>query len=343
MYEKSAKKFDIVTFGSITLDTFVEPSEMKLIEQSGKKYYGFEVGQKIRMRTVAKHIGGSAANSSVGFSKMGLSVACVGTIGYDDDGHYILHQLEKRNVDTDYIQIQPKHPSASSIIVMQTGGDRTVLNEKTLTKSLPEIPQTRSLYCGHLTEEEARIFPMICEWKQSHPEKIFAWNPGKTQFRFGFDSFTDVFACTDLLILNVEEALLFTGLKTSKKPCDGSLSVLGFAENAPKELCELRPVADKFLTSGVKNVIITDGRDGSYFFSADKALFLPMVDVRPPVSTLGAGDSFSVAAIVMFLEDQSPENMMFGGSFNATSVIRFFGSQNGLLTREELEQRLMTV
>lgn len=332
------KAFDILALGSITLDTFIEPSEMEVISKKGKDYIAFEVGQKIRMKTVAKHVGGGAANTGVGFAKMGLNAACIGTIGYDDHGQYILHQLQSRGVNTDFIEIQQRSASSASIIMMQKGGDRTVLNEKAEVKPFPDLPETNAIYAGHLTEEEELVFDHVVEWKQKNPRKFFAWNPGKTQFEQGVDSFEELLSVTDALILNVEEAELFTGIKAQKIPGAAcNLPVIAFPEHMADSISEVTLLAEKFLSFGVKNVVITDGKRGAQFFSAEESYLLPLIETTPPVNTLGAGDSFSVGFVSMMLEGKFPQEMMLSGALNATSVVRDFGSQNGLLSRKDLD------
>lgn len=320
---------------------FVEMDEMKIFSEGDQQYFGFEIGQKIKMRTIEKQVGGGAANSAAGFAKMGFYTCCLGSIGDGDNGKFILHNLQEKNIFTKHIHIEKNAPSSVSIIVMNPNGDRTVFNEKSTYDPAFRIPKTKAIYCGHLSETESQIFPEIFSWKQKNPEKIFAWNPGKTQFEKGFSAFTDIFSVTDLLVINVEEAELFTGIEAKKIPTKTyDLPCIGFEENTSEEIFDLTLIAQNFLDAGVKNLIITDGRRGSQFFSHAEKFFLPIIDARPPVHTLGAGDAFSVGAVTLLLEGKSAKEMLWGGSANASSVVQFFGAQAGILNREALEKRL---
>lgn len=342
------KKFDILTFGSITLDTFIEPAEVEIIrEPGGSEKMAFGIGQKIKMRTIAQHVGGGSANTSVGFAKLGLRTASLGTIGDDDHGEFIKHRLQKMGVETKFIQIQKNTPSSTSIVFITKDGRRTIFHERTTHAHIEDFPKkmppARAIYVGHLYETGAKILPRVPEWKKSSPgktSKIFAWNPGKTQFRSGFSTFKKIFPSVDMLILNIEEAELFTKSKAKKiAPSRSGAEILWKCD--VKKIFDARTIAKKFLHAGVKRVVITDGQRGAQFFDANGIhLFTPPLDKTPPVSTLGAGDSFSVGVVSALLRGEDSKNQMFWGSLNSNSVIRQFGAQEGLLTLREMLQKV---
>ena len=336
--------FDIITLGSITLDTFVKPTETHITHcrETNVDKFWYEVGEKVRIKTVAKHVGGGSANSSVGFARMGLKVAAYGTIGFDTHGEFVLHQLEKNNVDTAKIKIQKNYPTSYSVIFMFEDGRRTVFNEKVHPLKFSPIVSTRAIYAGHVAEEEAGIFDDIIDWKTKHPDGLFAWNPGKTQFSKGIKEFANVLQKTDLLILNVEEAELFVGVQVPRMPrTQFPGKTLHPKIGCSASISDCTELAYEILSFGVKHLVITDGQHGAQYFSQDKSVFVPMLSCEEPVSTLGAGDSFAVGAVTALLENgpDVAENMLMYGSLNASSVVMNFGAQNGLLTRKELGKR----
>lgn len=335
--------FDIITLGSITLDTFVKPNETRIThcsETSVDKFW-YEVGEKVRIQTIAKHVGGGSANTSVGFAQMGLKVSAYGTIGSDPHGEFVIHQLEKKNVDVAKIKVQKKYPTSYSIIFMFENGRRTVFNEKVHPLKFGRFNGTRAIYAGHVTEEEAEAFDRVIDWKQKYPEKIFAWNPGKTQFKKGMKYFEKLLSYTDLLIVNVEEAELFVGEQAPRIPRQKFVGQTLFpARGCSTLIADCRALAATILATGVKHLIITDGKHGAQYFSKRESVFVPMLTCKKPVSTLGAGDSFAVGAVTALLEngDDMAKNMLIYGSVNAGSVVMNFGAQNGLLTRKGLRK-----
>jgi sugar/nucleoside kinase (ribokinase family) len=311
------KHFDLLAFGSLTLDTFVSLDEMELEQHGKEEWMAFPVGAKIAMRTQSKHSGGSAANITTGLAKLGLNTGVYGTVGDDDSGQIIRHLLERRSVNTDGISIQKNTPSSSSIIIMTPDGQRTVLHERATYSHFEHFPQgvpeTRSLYIGHLEAHEEELFDHLAAWKEKG--KFIFWNPGKTQFAQGIKHFKSLYPVIDILFLNTEELELFAEKKGT-----------------------IESLAQTFIDAGVSSVVVTDSEKGAYSFSAEKKVFQPITDMRPAVCTLGAGDAFAVGVAAAFLEGKTAEEQLLWGTKSSESVIRKYGAQVGQITREELEK-----
>lgn len=311
------KNFDLLAFGSLTLDTFISLDEMKLENHGREEWMALPVGAKIAMHTQSKHSGGSVANVTTGLAKLGFCTGAYGMVGDDESGQIIRHLLKSRLVNTDGISIQKNMPSSNSIIIMTPDRRRTVLHERATYSHFEhfsqEVPETCSLYIGHLEKHEESLFEHLVTWKKKG--KFIFWNPGKTQFAHGFEYFKSIYSVIDVLFLNVEELELFTGRK-------GTTEVL----------------AKKFVDAGVASVVVTDGEKGANYFSAEKKVFQPITDERPAVCTLGAGDAFAVGVVAAFLEDRSPEDQLIWGTKSSESVIRKYGAQVGQITRKELEE-----
>jgi 2-dehydro-3-deoxygluconokinase len=332
---------EVLTLGSITLDTFIKPEEFHFNQTEAGDTFSFQIGEKIKIKTVAKHVGGGSANSSVGFAKIGLTTAAYGTIGGDTHGEVILHQLQKFGVDTTAIKKESEHPSSYSIIFVFPDGRRTVFNEKTAQKPFLPIKETNVIYCGHISDTEEIVFDDITTWKQNNPSKIFAWNPGKTQYKKGIHHYAALAKQTDLVVLNTEEAELFTGI-TAKKISrqDFSGTVLHPEKTTYPEISDSADQARIFMNLGIKRVIITDGKRGSQYFDATQSLYAPQLDETQAISTLGAGDSFSVGAVSALYKGESAADMLRWGSVNASSVVQHFGAQNGLLSEKNIREEI---
>ena len=311
------KQFDLLAFGSLTLDTFVALDEMELAHHGKEEWMALPVGAKISMHTKSKHAGGSAANVTTGVAKLGLNTGVYGTVGDDESGQVIQHLLEKRLVNTDGISIQKNTPSSSSIIIMTPDGQRTVLHERAtyahFEHFLQNVPETRSLYIGHLEKHEESLFEHLVTWKKK--EKFIFWNPGKTQFTHGFEHFKSIYSVIDVLFLNAEELELFTGKKGT-----------------------IESLARMFIDAGVISIVVTDSEKGAHYFSVEKKAFQSITDMRPAVCTLGAGDAFAVGVVAAFLEGRTAEEQLLWGTKSSESVIRKYGAQVGQITKEELEK-----
>jgi sugar/nucleoside kinase (ribokinase family) len=238
--------------------------------------------------------------------------------------------------------VQKDVPSSASIIFMTPDGRRTVFNERTTHGKFDHfphgVPLSKALYIGHLDEIEMEIFDHLESWKNKNPNSIIAWNPGKTQFKRGLNFFKNIFPLIDLLILNVEEAELFTGKKSRTiKLSDLKKTPLLPTKNT--EITDVQDLASVFINAGVKQVFITDGIHGAQYFDSEGVhIYSPSYEDMTSVSTLGAGDSFSVGVVTAFLKGKNPATQLLWGSANAGSVVQKFGAQEGQLTLKEIKK-----
>ncbi len=348
--------FDVLAIGSITVDFFAEPSESPIITidspQTDFSYLSIPVGEKIQIPESLNTCGGCAANTATGFKRLGLEVAAIGVVGDDEKGRYACSEMQKNGINTDYVVVESGKNSSFSIVLTAFDGRRTVLNkqlESELFNSaiLNTLPKTKLLYIGHLSGDSQSIMLEIDRYKRDHPEVEIAWNPGKTQFNTGYEAFSHVFPLIDYLILNTEEAEYFTGLKKRSVHAKdvteleiGNAIDVEFRCMTPKNFSDLRHIAQRFLNSGVKHVVITDGKKGAQWFDPmGNHRYMPTTH-DAPVNTLGAGDAFAVGVVSAHLYGESDEQQMLWGSLNASSVVRFTGAQEGLLTLQAMRGKV---
>ncbi len=342
-------KYDIFTFGSVTLDIFLTPSfaDIEIVRKRDRDVFQFPVGEKIKVSEVMKMCGGGAANTATGFAKLGLRAGIVGVIGDDEEGHLICEKLKKTKIDTRFLCMEKGGTSSFSIILMAPDGRRTVFHDRTTKedfsrKTLRDIPPARAIYIGHLYKKSADMLDEIPAWKKKN-RGFVAWNPGKTQFESGFKAFEKIFPCVDLLIVNREEAEYFTKLKakklTIKSPGLIGRKVIAGSEVLTKEIFDVRALAQKFMRTGVQTVVITDCKNGAQLFTQHQHLWCPSPKVKI-ASTLGAGDAFSVGIVAALLHEKSAEEQLRWATASAGSVIQKFGAQEGQATMRTLREFL---
>jgi ribokinase len=103
----------ILNFGSLNIDhvyhvdRFVTPGETKL------------------SNGLTKFAGGKGNNQSIALAKAGAKVYHAGSIGID--GRFLLDDLNKEKVNTDYIFINPEIPTGHAIIQVNNQGENCIL------------------------------------------------------------------------------------------------------------------------------------------------------------------------------------------------------------------------
>ncbi len=353
--------YKIAVFGSLTADLFIQPSESQIITKSSENFseslFALPHGGKVSANHIQEHFGGGSSNVSISFSRFGHQVFCFGGIGDDANGEKILKNLHNENIITTEIQKFSGKKSGFSLILNSFDGERTVIFTAEANQEFSEIKKNiliekhiDALYLCHLSGENSKkIFSQIEMFLEQNLEKKFFWNPGKESIERGIEKNSFLLKSCDILFLNTEEAEKFSGISAKTKHSYGyELRNKDFFQknfqktNIPDSVKDVSEIAEIFLEKGVKNVVITDGRNGAQAFSQnknEKYEFIPCISGNR-IDTLGAGDSFASTFSSFFLRGNPLKKCGKYASINAASVISFQGAQDGLLNFFQIENSI---
>jgi len=331
----------------MTLDLFVKPREMTVLrmcrkESCNEEYMALPYGGKIAVEEVHEMYGGGAQNTAVGLTRLGVSATPIGSIGSDAWSEQILKNLGTEGIATKYIA-RTKHQTGFSVILNSFEGERTVLTHAGANKLLHSFDETILTHCdglffnhisaeNHATEE---IFAKIKRHFLKFPEKFLAWNPGTEQLHAGAMAFADFFPTVDLLLLNREEAELFSGHQAGNRE-----SILnGAVEEFPQSAADYSEIFRVFLRQGVKHVAITDGRRGAELCDGKKIYFCGIDETAARVDTLGAGDAFGSTLLWALITKKQLPFALKCATINAAAVVSQIGAEAGLLSEQDLLAR----
>lgn len=328
-------KYDIVTIGDAFEDVLVLPQDLKVKEdRSFASGFGvsFELGEKIPLEDVDYEIGGSACNTSVGFSKLGLKASLISVIGDDSPSEKILSRLELEKVDTSHIIVNRKMKTNFSVIFRMDQG-RTIfiyhgLRDYSVLRLKSNV-STRWIFLAPLGINTENIEKDVVAHISEKNSKL-AWNPGAIQIKKGVSHYRNLLKNTSVLFLNKEEAVKFT--------------------NYP-----VRPVEEELLKKlhsfGADIVVITNGKHGAKAFDGERTYSVPAYDSVIRVDSTGAGDSFASGFLAKLLhsnleggksnDSSMIEEALKWGIANSNSVVTQVGAQKGLLTVREIEAMLV--
>ncbi len=316
--------FDVVTIGNAKIDIFLQVHDtnkhFRLNSETGELC--IKSGDKARIDQGYFLIGGNAANVSIGISRAGFRSAIVAEIGSDEFADKIIKILKEENVSEQFLK-QTEGVSSISVILNYMG-ERTIFEEN--------VKREHSFSFENLSAKWIYLTSMGSKWYDAYKKTLdkvieknikLAFNPGTLQLDEGVESFQDVLAKTEILFVNREE-----GIKISKANLD-------FSENSNyKENIEKLLVAVK--NTGPKNVVITDGKKGSFMIDSGGAVIIGPVKDTVVVERTGAGDAFASGFLSGILAGQDFQSAMNWGTENASSVIGQTGATKGLLRREEM-------
>jgi len=319
------KKIDFLAIGDITTDAFIKLKDAhvhKGIDDSESSELCIRFGDKVPYESVDVITAvGNSPNAAVSASRLGLSSAVLTNMGNDLNGKDCLDSLKKDKVNTKFVQIE-KGKKTNYHYVLWYGVERTILIKHTeFDYKLPKLPEVGWIYLSSLADNSLEYHLEIAEYLKKNPKTKLAFQPGTFQISLGTEKLKDIYTRTEIFFCNVEEAEKILGIKNK----DIKILSLGIHKLGPKI------------------VSISDGPNGAYASDGENIYFTPMYpDVAEPVDRTGAGDAFSSTfTSALALGKTLPEALSWG-PINSMSVVQKIGAQEGLLSKEKLENYLKT-
>ena len=318
---------DILCVGDCKIDIFLKiPDDnphFGLDKEKNKLFLSY--GEKIYIDRYVLGIGGNATNTAVGIARLGLNVGLAAEIGKDEFSQKILTTLQNENINADFLSQTDKETSIS--IGLNYKGDRTLFTEHVERQHdfNFENLQTKFIYLTSLGNIWGKTYEEVLSLKKESDIKL-VFNPGTIQLEKKGKVFMDILENTDYLFVNRQEAeeILYgkeLNLKTENQ------------REMNKLLYGLRGL-------GAKNVVVTDGGNGSFVQDFENEIqHFDIVKVEV-VEKTGAGDAYTAGFLGAVLNEKGIEEAMHWGALNSASVIRQIGAEKGLLTKRELEEKL---
>ncbi|MBI3984356.1 MAG: carbohydrate kinase family protein [Candidatus Levybacteria bacterium] len=321
---------DLLCIGDAVLDIFLKIPEddphFDLNQDKSKLLIDY--GYKIHVENYLKDIGGNACNTAVGVSRLGKKVGLCAEIGGDEFSSFILTRLAKENINTAFVR-QDKDKSTSFSVCLSFKGERTLLVEHVERQHLFEFDNSsaRFVYLSSLGKQWHNAYEKTLDFVKKTGSKLF-FNPGTLQLDEKSRLVMEIIEMSDYLFVNKQEALKI---------------LFGTDKHLGNDQTDIKKLLFGLKSLGAKNVIITDSSNGSFAFDQNNiAHFLDILKVDV-VEKTGAGDGYNAGFITAILNGKSLTEAMLWGTVNSASVIQKIGAQQGLLTKEELEDKLSLV
>lgn len=304
----------VLTIGDSSVDRFFEVAEQEasLLADINTKdlFISFSYGEKIPVSDIHQFFGGSALNTALGFSRLGLSAAIATIVGNDSDGQKIIDSLKQSGIDVSCCQLNGNTNQAVIIIYKK---ERTILSyhAKRSYAGL-DLPESNFIYLTSANDGIDELILKVNE-KLDFGAKLF-FNPGSWELK-NFDLFKPLLSKCEMLILNKSEADITIG----EMPIGDQLA--------------------KMIDLQIKIAVITDGANGAYLSQGDKKIHMNTFASRI-VDPTGAGDSFSTGLVGAYILGKPIETALKWGMVNSASVISKVGANQGLLSASEIEQTI---
>lgn len=322
--------YDFITVGGATHDISFFTDKGILIDNRRdilrQQLLGFEYGAKIKVDEFRYSFGGGAANAAVCLTNLGLSTACLASVGDDGSGRLIIENLRQRKVETNLMPLAKNEGSGGSFIIIAPSGERIIFaargaNRRLAIKAsqLAALKKAKNIYIASLSgnwlDNLKKIFSLV---RPAGP-KIY-WNPGASQYSGGLKKIAPFLKKTKVFALNKDEAIEL--VLSAGKSQNLSPSFLNNTDNLLRAIKEFGP----------EIVVITLGSEGVKVYDGQKIYFQPVAKEKKRVDTTGVGDVFNSsfsAGLVLYQGDINKALRL--ALKNTASKVAHFGAQNGLI------------
>lgn len=317
------EKIDFAAIGDITTDAFIKLKDARVncdIDDENCQLC-VDFGAKIPYESVTEVPAvGNSPNASVSAHRLGLNSAIITNMGDDKNGEDMLKQLKREGVDTQFVSVQKGIPSNYHYVLLYDAERTILVKHHEYRYELPKFKTPpKWLYLSSLGENSIPYHHEIAQYVKNSPEVNLAFQPGTFQIKLGSETLKDIYEVSKIFFCNKQEAQ--TILKNDSD--------------------DIKELISRMHALGPKIVVITDGVNGAYASDGDGAWQVPMYpDPAPPVDRTGAGDSFSSTVTAMLALGKPLKDALVRGPINSMSVVQHIGAQEGLLTREKLEEFL---
>jgi len=308
---------DVLCVGNATIDVFVILKNLqKFSYDKFSNQISFPLGEKIPLEEYKITLGGNACNISVGLSRLGLRTSLAAEVGSDEFSEKIISTLKKEGVDLSLIK-QGQRQTPYFNIILSYGGDRTILDERTPSEQDIEVGEAKPkyFYLTGLNGDWKKVYENVFSERTNC---LFAFNPGTRQLTDNFGDILKFLPKIEILFVNLGEA----------------------QEIAQDQNPDIKVILKKLKNLGIKIAAVTDGINGSYAIDKDGGMFqIGAVSSERPIERTGAGDSYATGFLWAILNGHPVKEAMRYAALNADCVIKKIGAQDGLLTKNEIEQK----
>ncbi|MEW9125078.1 MAG: ribokinase [Thermotaleaceae bacterium] len=298
----------IIVLGSINYDIVAKSTRLP------------NIGETVEGTSIDMYVGGKGSNQAVQSAMLGAQTFFIGSTGSDQQGIAVRNGISSKGVDIRYLNISSTHRTGCASIFIDSSGDNKLVyapgSNKTITQDIVDAAlkdiATAEVF---ITQNEINSDMVYYGLKKARAAgATTVLNPAPA---LPLDKI--VFKLVDYITPNETESETYTGLLRSNMKLDDWA----------------RKNAEWFLERGVKNVCITMGEKGSYFYNGKEEIYLDAFKITP-VDTTAAGDSFN-GGFAYGIANKWPiqKCMELGNACGALASLTI-GAQNSICSFDEV-------
>ena len=304
------KKLDVIGMGALNVDKLYNVNKIACGDEES-----FITGFN-------QFCGGSAANTIIGLSKLGIKTGFIGKVSKDSSGNHLLKNLQREGVNTEGIIVSEEGRSGNVLGFVDEEGQRALYVDPGVNDlidlqevNLDYIADSKIIHLTSFVGESIKVQEYILS--KISKDVIVSLDPGRIYAERGMNFLKNILNRTDIILINEEELKHLTNNRYNSCQ-DGAKDLLDY---------------------GIKLVVVKRGHKGSYITNGSKNYLLDPLNVNC-IDTTGAGDAFNAGFLYGLLEGKDIKKSGQIGNLVASFCIQESGAVNGLPQLNELIEYL---
>ncbi|HII0949491.1 TPA: ribokinase [Staphylococcus aureus] len=287
----------------LTVERYAQPGETLHVEEAQKAFGG-----------------GKGANQAIATARMQADTTFITKIGTDGVADFILEDFKTAHIDTSYIIKTAEAKTGQAFITVNAEGQNTiyVYGGANMTMTPEDVINAKDAIINAdfvVAQLEVPIPAIISAFEIAKAHGVTTvLNPAPAKALPN-----ELLSLIDIIVPNETEAELLSGIKVTNEQ-------------------SMKDNANYFLSIGIKTVLITLGKQGTYFATKNQSQHIEAYKVNA-IDTTAAGDTF-IGAFVSRLnksQDNLADAIDFGNKASSLTVQKH-GAQASIPLLEEVNQ-----
>ncbi len=287
----------------LTVERYAQPGETLHVEEAQKAFGG-----------------GKGANQAIATARMQADTTFITKIGTDGVADFILEDFKVAHIDTSYIIKTAEAKTGQAFITVNAEGQNTiyVYGGANMTMTPEDVINAKDAIINAdfvVAQLEVPIPAIISAFEIAKAHGVTTvLNPAPAKALPN-----ELLSLIDIIVPNETEAELLSGIKVTNEQ-------------------SMKDNANYFLSIGIKTVLITLGKQGTYIATKNQSQHIEAYKVNA-IDTTAAGDTF-IGAFVSRLnksQDNLADAIDFGNKASSLTVQKH-GAQASIPLLEEVNQ-----
>ncbi|SGS36748.1 ribokinase [Staphylococcus aureus] len=287
----------------LTVERYAQPGETLHVEEAQKAFGG-----------------GKGANQAIATARMQADTTFITKIGTDGGADFILEDFKAAHIDTSFIIKTTEAKTGQAFITVNAEGQNTiyVYGGANMTMTPEDVINAKDAIINAdfvVAQLEVPIPAIISTFEIAKAHGVTTvLNPAPAKALPN-----ELLSLIDIIVPNETEAELLSGIKVTNEQ-------------------SMKDNANYFLSLGIKTVLITLGKQGTYFATKNQSQHIEAYKVNA-IDTTAAGDTF-IGAFVSHLnksQDNLADAIDFGNKASSLTVQKH-GAQASIPLLEEVNQ-----